>query len=63
MKEFVGLRSKTYSHLKDNNEEDKKAKGTKKFVIKRKLYFQDYQNCLEAAEIGNKINSSKKKLM
>ena len=57
MKEFVGLRSKTYSHLKDNNEEDKKAKGTKKFVIKRKLYFQDYQNCLEAAEIGNKINS------
>ena len=30
MKEFVGLRAKTYSYLKDNNYEDKKAKGTKK---------------------------------
>ena len=29
MKEFVGLRTKTYSYLKDNNNEDKKAKGTK----------------------------------
>ena len=26
MKEFVGLRAKTYSYLKDNNDEDKKAK-------------------------------------
>ena len=25
MKEFVGLRAKTYSYLKDNNDEDKKA--------------------------------------
>ena len=30
IKEFVGLRKKTYSYLKDNSEEDKKAKGTKK---------------------------------
>ena len=30
MKEFVGLRAKTYSYLKDNNDEDKKAKGRKK---------------------------------
>ena len=29
MKEFVGLRTKIYSYLKDNNNEDKKAKGTK----------------------------------
>ena len=29
MKEFVGLRAKTYSYLKDNNEEHKKGKGTK----------------------------------
>ena len=29
MKEFVKLRAKTYSYLKDNNDEDKKAKGTK----------------------------------
>ena len=29
MKEFVVLREKTYSYLKDNKEEDKKAKSTK----------------------------------
>ena len=29
MKKFVGLRAKAYSYLKDNNDEDKKAKGTK----------------------------------
>ena len=44
MKEFAGLRTKTYSYLKDNNNEDKKAKCTKKCVIKRKLKFQDYKN-------------------
>ena len=55
IKEFVGLRAKTYGYLKDNNDEDKKAKGTKKCVIKRKLKFQNYKNCLEAAQIENKI--------
>ena len=60
MKDFVGLRTKTYSYLKDNNNEDKKAKGTKKCVIKRKLKFQDYKNFLEAAQIENKINHSEK---
>ena len=29
IKEFVVLRSKTYSYLTDNNDEDKKGKGTK----------------------------------
>ena len=43
MKEFVGLRAKTYSYLKDNNDEDKKANATKKCVIKGKLKFQDYR--------------------
>ena len=60
MKELVGLRAKTYSYLKDNNDEDKKAKGTKKLVIKRKLKFEDYKNCLEAAQIGNEINHLEK---
>ena len=50
MKEFVGLRAKTYSYLKDNIVEDKKAKGTKKYVIKRKLKIQDYKTCLEASK-------------
>ena len=55
MKEFVGLRAKTYSYLKDNNDEDKKAKGTKKCVIKRKLKFENYKNCLEASQLENKL--------
>ena len=55
-KKFVGLRAKTYSHLKDNNEEDKKAKGTKKCVIKRNLKFRDYKTCSKASQIESKIN-------
>ena len=35
MTEFVAFRPKTYSYLADDCEEDKKAKGTKKCVIKR----------------------------
>ena len=61
MREFVGLRAKTYSYLKDNNDEDEKAKGTKKCVIKRKIKFQDYKNCLEAAQIKEKIKYLRKK--
>ena len=37
MTEFVALRLKTYSYLTDHCEEDKKAKGTKKCVIKRRI--------------------------
>ena len=55
MKEFVGLRSKTYSYFKGNNDKDKKAKDTKVRVIKRKLKFQDYKNCLEATHIESKL--------
>ena len=36
MTKFVGLRKKSYSYLIDDGREDKKAKGTKKCVIKRK---------------------------
>ena len=64
MKEFVVLRVKTYIYLKGDNDEDKKANGTKHCVIKRKLKFQDYKSSLEAAQIENKINHlEKKKLM
>ena len=36
MKEFFGLRAKTYSYLKDNNDEAKKAKKHKKVCYKTK---------------------------
>ena len=44
--EFVTLRPKTYSYLTDDGKEDKKAKGTKKCIIKRMIKFDDYNNCL-----------------
>ena len=44
--EFVALRPKTYPYLTDDCKEDKKAKGTKTCVIKRKLKFNDYKDCL-----------------
>ena len=47
MTTFVGLRANTYSYLIDDSSEGKKAKGTKKCVIKRKFKFQNYKNCLE----------------
>ena len=46
MTEFVALRPKPYSHLMDDGGSDKKAKGTKKCVIKRRLKFNDYKDCL-----------------
>ena len=46
MKEFVALRPKTYCYLMEYGHSDKKAKGTKKCVIKRILKFNDYKNCL-----------------
>ena len=45
MTEFVGLRTKTYAYLMDDDSEHKKAKGTKKCVIKRIFRFNDYKNC------------------
>ena len=45
MTEFVALRSKTFSYLMDDDS-DEKVKGTKKGVIKRRLKFNDYKNCL-----------------
>ena len=49
--EFVTLRPKTYSFLTDDGKEDKKAKGTKKCVIKKMIKFNDYKKCLLNGEI------------
>ena len=55
MSEFVRLRAKTYSYLIDGGSEDKKAKGTKECVIKKKFKFENYRNCLEVTKLKNKI--------
>ena len=44
--EFIALRLKTYSYLTDNDKIDKKAKGTKKCVIKKMIKFDDYKKYL-----------------
>ena len=44
--EFVALRPKTYSYITNDFTELKKAKGTKKCVVKKMLRFSDYKNCL-----------------
>ena len=47
MKEFVGLRAKTWAYLLDDDSQHKKAKGTKKkSIIQRDLMFKNYTDCL-----------------
>ena len=46
MKEFIGPRARTYTYLMDDDSEHKKAKRTKKCVIKRGLMFKNYTDCL-----------------
>ena len=52
---FVGLKART-CYLLNHGSEDKKAKGTKKCVMKRKVKFENYKNWLEATSRGNEIN-------
>ena len=44
--EFIGLRSKMYSYIKDNEKGGKTAKGIKKNVIKNEIKHEDYKNTL-----------------
>ena len=56
MKEFIVLRTKTYAYLTDDDDDDdddetKKIRETKKCVIKRKLMFENYKDCLSNGEV------------
>ena len=44
--EVVALRPKTYAYLMDDGSDHKKAKGTKKCLIKQKNLFESYKDCL-----------------
>ena len=46
MTELCTLRAKAYGYLTDDGSEHKKAKGTKKGVIKRQLMFKNYTDSL-----------------
>ena len=43
---FVALRAKAYAYLIEDGKEHKKAKGTKKCVIKSELMFENYKDSL-----------------
>ena len=45
--EFIGLRSKMYSYVKDNGKNEKTAKGIRKYVIKKNIANQDYKDTLQ----------------
>ena len=58
MTKFFRLRAKTFSYLIDDGSEDNKAKRRKMCVTKRKLKFENYKNCLEAAQLEKIIKNN-----
>ena len=48
--EFVGLRSKMYSYMKDNQKGGKTAKGIKKNIIKKNITHSNYRDTLFNSE-------------
>ena len=46
IREFVGLRSKMYSYMKDDQKGGKTAKGIKKNVIKKDIRHENYKETL-----------------
>ena len=55
VKEFVGRRAKTWPYLMNGDSEQKKVKGTKKCVIKRRIMFENYKDCQSNNEIKLKL--------
>ena len=46
MTEFCALRAKSYAYKLDDDTEKKKAKGTKKCIVKREIIFKNYVDAL-----------------
>ena len=60
--EFIGLRSKMYSYIKDTDECDKKAKGVKKNVIKKDIKHDNYKDVLfNSKQMYNKMKTIRSK--
>ena len=49
--ETATVRLKTYAYLRDDGSNHKKAKGTKKCVIKQKLVFENYKYCFSIIKL------------
>ena len=54
--EYIGLRSKLYSILRADEQVIKKAKGVKKYVIKKQINFENYKDALFNKQYTHKIN-------
>ena len=44
--EFIVLRAKAYAYITEDGSVHKRAKGTKKCIIKREIMFEHYKDCL-----------------
>lgn len=61
--DFVGLRSKMYCVRSGSTDKMRKAKGVKKYVLKKEIKFDDYLNCLmDNTPIVKKQNTFRTKL-
>ena len=52
--EFITLRAKAYAYLKKDGSENKRAKGTKKCIIKREIMFENYREPLKIKSYQNR---------
>ena len=62
--EFIGLRSKMYSYLKDANECGKTAKGIKKNVTKKDIKHENYKDVLfNNKQVDHKMKTIQSKII
>ena len=54
MTEFCALRANPYAYLMEDGSEHKKAKGTKKCIVKREIIFKNYKDSLFNDEVITK---------
>ena len=52
--EFIALGANVYAYLKEDGSEHKKAKGTKKCMIKREIMFENFRESLFEGKIISK---------
>ena len=55
--EFIGLRSKMYSYMKDDQKGGKTAKGIKKNVIKKNITHENYKETLNNNQMHHKMKT------
>ena len=55
--EFVGLRSKMYSYIKDNQKGGKTAKGIKTNIINNKIKHEGYKSVLQNKQIHHTMKT------